>query len=614
MIPNSLFRGEDGLWNGAIIGSAVAVLLLNLSGLFLGITAVFPHLLYIPVVLAAYRYPRRGLLFSLVIAVIYLLMVILIIGPVPVTVAEATIRGAMLVVIGGLIAFVTRRLHEQESLYQGLFYHSAAGSILVRDSGEGWSVVEANENALALLHRSRDELKNAPLTRFWNEDQMAGVFSRLAEEGMVFASENTFFGPDGSAERVLVSLATVPDNQAVLTFVEITRRVNAEESLQRANDKLNLLARISTDHLHRTANEIIETVDKARTQSSDPVAGAFLTRVRILALNLARQIFLSETYKDLGARPPGWVPVQRVLEGLARANPEKGVSMRFWTERLEVYADPLFGDVLTHIVENSLRHGGTLKNLVVTYHRTPEGMDLLIRDDGIGIPTELKEKIFEYDSGGHAGLGLFICRQILDVTGISVTENGNPGEGARFVLHIPKENYRIEGSSGEAPPFSLPSDPAELMLRGAVHKSGTRVRELASAEFPVAEELWTEYHHTKGNPETDRIFAAFSDGRAVSVARCKRHPDGMELDGVYTPDDLRGHGYANAAVWGLVEACGHDTMYMHSVANLTGFYGHYGFLPIPEHELPDTIRERYAWAQGEMEGANVSPMRRPATE
>ncbi|WP_342452279.1 N-acetyltransferase [Methanolinea mesophila] len=110
------------------------------------------------------------------------------------------------------------------------------------------------------------------------------------------------------------------------------------------------------------------------------------------------------------------------------------------------------------------------------------------------------------------------------------------------------------------------------------------------------------------------MFAAFSDNRVVSVARCKRHTDGMELDGVFTPDELRGHGYANAAVWGLVEACGHDTMYMHSVATLTGFYGHYGFLLIPEYELPDTIRERYAWAQGEMEGANVAPMKRPPAD
>jgi PAS domain S-box-containing protein len=608
----SFFSGSDGIWNGAILGSAIVVLLLNLSGLLAGITVVFSHFLYLPVVLAAYRYPRRGLLFSFAIAAVYILMVAVISGQ-PGLIAEALTRGAMLVLIGGLIAFITRRLREQETLYQGLFDHSAAGSILVRDTPEGWRIVEANENALALLQRSRDELRDRPLTTFWNEDELHPVFARLAKEGEVYASENMFITSSGGVEKVLLSLANVPGNQVILTFVEITRRVNAEESLQRANNKLNLLSRISTDHLHRTANDIIETVDEAREESSDPRAEAFLTRLRILALNLARQLFLSETYKDLGSRPPSWIPVQRVLEDFARTNPEKGISMRFWTERLEVYADPLFHDVLAHIAENSVQHGGTIKNLVVTYHRSPGGLDLIIRDDGIGVTPEMKEKIFEYDSGGHAGLGLYICRQILDVTGISITEDGKPGEGARFVLHIPEDNFRIEGSSEDAPPFALPPDPAELLSRGAVHKSGIRVRELVSAEFPVAGELWVDYHQTKGNPVTDRIFAAFAEGRAVSVARCKRHPDGMELDGVFTPDEFRGHGYANAAVWGLVEACGHDTMYMHSVANLTGFYGHYGFVPIPEHELPDTIRERYAWAQGEMEGANVAPMKRPAT-
>ena len=113
-----------------------------------------------------------------------------------------------------------------------------------------------------------------------------------------------------------------------------------------------------------------------------------------------------------------------------------------------------------------------------------------------------------------------------------------------------------------------------------------------------------------GDPRTDRIFAAFLDGQAVSVARCKWHPDGHEVDGVFTPVAHRGHGYANAAVWGLIEACGSDILYMHSVRNLEKFYGSYGFVPIDEKELPPTIRERYAWAQGEMEGANVLPMKR----
>jgi N-acetylglutamate synthase-like GNAT family acetyltransferase len=62
---------------------------------------------------------------------------------------------------------------------------------------------------------------------------------------------------------------------------------------------------------------------------------------------------------------------------------------------------------------------------------------------------------------------------------------------------------------------------------------------------------------------------------------------------------------------GLVEACGNDVLYMHALTNLTEFYRHFGFVTIAESELPSSIRERYAWAEGEMEGASVSPMKRP---
>jgi Signal transduction histidine kinase len=326
-------------------------------------------------------------------------------------------------------------------------------------------------------------------------------------------------------------------------------------------------------------------------------------------MSLARQLSIAGTYKDLGRFPPEWIPVQQSLLAVLRPPGTEEIALRFWTERLMVYADPLIRDVLNHIVDNSLRHGKTTRNMVVTWQRSGDGLDIIFRDDGTGIPADFKEKIFEYDAG-HSGLGLFICRQILAVTGMTIIENGKEGEGARFVIHVPDGNYSIEGAGDDGP--ELPKNPdLKMPGPGAVpHSSGTLVKELASAEFPLAETIWTDYHHTTGNPSSDRIFGAFSGSELVSVARCKRHPDGSEVDGVFTPDRFRGKGYANAAVWGLVEACGGDTLYMHSVANLTGFYGHFGFVPIPEQELPDTIRERYAWAQGEMAGANVCPMRR----
>jgi len=46
---------------------------------------------------------------------------------------------------------------------------------------------------------------------------------------------------------------------------------------------------------------------------------------------------------------------------------------------------------------------------------------------------------------------------------------------------------------------------------------------------------------------------------------CRKHPDGFEVDAVFTPVVHRGHGYAHAVMWGLVEACGHEPLHMHSL-------------------------------------------------
>jgi len=607
----AVLRTRDIFWDAAILGTAAAALLLNLAGLLFGFTIVIPHLLYIPVVIAAYRYPRKGGFIAIGIGAFYLLMVVTINGKTMAPVAEAFVRACALVVIGTLVGWLTLRLREQESLYQGLFEHSESGSILVADTGTGRKIEALNWRAADLLHREIRDLTGTALATIWDGEEEQKFFEQLSRDGAVYATETSFLLPDEKPFTVLLSAATLADKRAFLTFVDITARVRAEQALKTANDKLNLLSRISADHIHYSVDQILDVADEADAQSHDAGVRGYIDRIRTLAWNIARQLFLSESYKDLGTSPPVWMSVRRVFES-ARLTPDTGAAaIRIWTERLEIYADPLFSDVLIHLVENSLRHGGTVKNIVVTYHETQEGLDLVITDDGTGIPAEKKDRIFEYDSGGQAGIGLFICRQIVAVTGMTIREEGKPGRGARFVIHVPPDQYRIEGMADDAPPLSPLPAPTRYAIR---HKTGVTVKELIAAEFPMADTLWVDYHRTTGDPRTDRIFAAFLDGEAVSVARCRRHTDGHEVDGVFTPASRRGHGYANAAVWGLVEACGSDVLYMHSVRNLDKFYGNYGFVPIDEKELPPTIRERFAWAEGEMEGANVLPMKREPTK
>ncbi|MDD1706580.1 MAG: PAS domain-containing protein, partial [Methanoregulaceae archaeon] len=222
--------GRNAVWNVAIFAAAACALLLNFVGLIMGITIVIPHLLYIPVVLAAYRYPKRGLFFAGCIGGIYLLMVVLITGGDLKTVGEALVRTIVVVVIGWLISILTLRLREQEALYHGLFDNSEAGSILIHMSENGRVIEEVNEKAGVLLEAGAEDLVAAPLTTFMSSEDEEEIFSRLANTGRVEAAETVFVTSIGKLQNVLVSLAPLPDNRAILIFVDITRRINAERA------------------------------------------------------------------------------------------------------------------------------------------------------------------------------------------------------------------------------------------------------------------------------------------------------------------------------------------------------------------------------------------------
>jgi nucleotide-binding universal stress UspA family protein/GNAT superfamily N-acetyltransferase len=140
-----------------------------------------------------------------------------------------------------------------------------------------------------------------------------------------------------------------------------------------------------------------------------------------------------------------------------------------------------------------------------------------------------------------------------------------------------------------------------------------RARELKCSEYYMADKIWFDYHQTKSDPEQDRIFAVFVEDTPISVARCQRHPDGYEVDGIFTWEEFRGNGYARLALDALIRECGNTILYMYAVQHLVNFYASLGFVPIPEKDLPQTIRERYSWAIGDMKGAEVCPMKRLPT-
>jgi len=100
--------------------------------------------------------------------------------------------------------------------------------------------------------------------------------------------------------------------------------------------------------------------------------------------------------------------------------------------------------VFFNLLDNSVKHGEHVTRIRVSQEQRQNGMVITWEDDGTGIPTGEKERIFERGIGKNTGLGLFVIREILVVTGITIRETGEPGKGARFEMLVPAGAYRCD--------------------------------------------------------------------------------------------------------------------------------------------------------------------------
>jgi hypothetical protein len=104
----------------------------------------------------------------------------------------------------------------------------------------------------------------------------------------------------------------------------------------------------------------------------------------------------------------------------------------------EVFADPLIVKVFYNLIDNAVRHGGKITTIWFSALEREGDHAIVCEDDGVGIQLDEKEHIFERGYGKNTGMGLFLSREIIDITGISIRETGQPGKGARFEMMVPE--------------------------------------------------------------------------------------------------------------------------------------------------------------------------------
>ncbi|MDP3565242.1 MAG: sensor histidine kinase, partial [Methanoregula sp.] len=151
-------------------------------------------------------------------------------------------------------------------------------------------------------------------------------------------------------------------------------------------------------------------------------------------------IEFTRTYQELGVKVPGWITLGDVVTHVESRVP---VTFSGTCRGIEIFADPMLERVFFNLVDNAIRHGGRVTEITVSCEREPDGILVIFEDNGTGVPYADKERIFERGVGKNTGLGLFLVREILSITAITIKETGVYGKGARFEISVPERMYRF---------------------------------------------------------------------------------------------------------------------------------------------------------------------------
>ncbi len=404
-----------------------------------------------------------------------------------------------------------RRLEETNRAFAGanrrmnLILHSASDSICGVD--RNGQITFANPAATALTGFPNDELLGRNLHALIHHTRSDGspypsiecpVTAVLHSGEIRRGLEDTYWTKDGNAVVVEFTASPMMEDGrvegAVVVFHEIAERKRAEQAMNNARLAAETASRAKTEFLANMSHEIRTPMNAIlglihllqQTELSDRQAD-YLRKVRVSAQSL---LGILNDILDFSKVEAGRVELESVdfrlddlLQNLAiivgAAAQEKDIEVLFSVAHdvpLNLIGDPLrLQQVLINLAGNAIKF--TEKGEVVVSVKlsslTNERVALAfsVRDTGIGVSPEQKERLFQAFSQGDSsttrryggtGLGLAICTRLIRLMGGAMDVDSVVGKGSDFHFDA-RFGYRNEAPSS-ATARSVPRDLSVLVV------------------------------------------------------------------------------------------------------------------------------------------------------
>jgi two-component system phosphate regulon sensor histidine kinase PhoR len=345
----------------------------------------------------------------------------------------------------------SRALAEKQAQQEALFNSMTEGVLLLDASGR----IELINQSLQRLFALTAEVRGRTIIEAFRLRELAAVVERLKQERWVRGFEIEL---PGMEERWLeVSAAAVLDPEgaqqgAILVFHDLTRLKQLE------NTRQEFVANVS--HELRTPLSLIKGFVETLLEGAkdDPeLSSRFL---KTIAKHTDRLTFLIEDLLTISRLESGQIvmnlqpidlaeEIERVVDDLKARAAEKKITLHNLLPKAfgaRADADRLH-QVLFNLVENAIKYGkndGTVR--IGARALAANKVEVWVQDDGPGIPSEARERIFERfyrvdrarsrETGG-TGLGLAIVKHIVQAHGGEVWVKSEMAAGSTFFFTLP---------------------------------------------------------------------------------------------------------------------------------------------------------------------------------
>jgi PAS domain S-box-containing protein len=224
---------------------------------------------------------------------------------------------------------------------------------------------------------------------------------------------------------------------------DITENKRTEDALSLACQKMNLLSSITRHDILNQLTVLSGYLSLSEEYTSDEKLLDFIKKESTAAERINQQIAFTKEYQDIGVHAPQWQNLHDTILTASNHIDLTLIDLQVHFSEIEIYADPLVGKVFYNLLDNTVRHGEKTSVIQFSYRENGSKLTIIYEDNGVGINPERKKRLFMRGNGLNHGYGLFLIREILAITGISIVETGEPGKGARFEITLPTGVYRF---------------------------------------------------------------------------------------------------------------------------------------------------------------------------